>query len=88
MASRAVVSNGLDVELLADPAMASELRGWRFSYLALDTIAAAPIVIAPPGGLGRFIAELAPTIEFAPGAADSEVRTAAELRAAIDDQLG
>lgn len=88
VASRAVVSNGLDVELLADPAMASELRGWRFSYLALDTIAAAPIVIAPPGGLGRFIAELAPTIEFAPGAADSEVRTAAELRAAIDDQLG
>ena len=89
VASRAAMSEGLDVELLADPSMASELRGWRFTFMALDTIAGAPVVIAPAGDSARFIAEFAPTIEFAPGSDDSDaVRTATELRAAIDDQLG
>ena len=69
--------------------MEGELGGWRSTFLSLDTVAAAPVVIAPPGSSAKFVAELAPTIEFAPGAADlSAVRTAAELRVAIESQLG
>ena len=89
VAARAMESNGLDVVLLVDPSVEAEVRGWRFEFLALDTIGAAPVIIAPPGSSGQFVSELAPTIFFSPGSADTNaVRTAGELRSAIERQLG
>jgi len=86
VALSAFVNLGLEPVLVSDPAMREHLGGWRSTLFALDIVSSARAVIAPPGSASELVGQLAPTVIFDPAGTDpGAIRTATELRAAIEE---